>query len=180
MKVRQSFVTNSSSSSFVIAIDELPNNKEELAKMLFTEEQLKSGYWINCYNEAVSCSDTASFIWDKITIKDENFINDINFTNIASTFLFAHAIEGYEYDNKYPELEDYCIDKQKLIFDHDKYYMDCDDYIYKFAKDYMYKNLGKYIFHFELEDHNGFVESAIEQSGCFDKIDPNYIKINNH
>ena len=40
MKIRNGFVSNSSSSSFVVAFDKKPETVEELKKLLFGEEEV--------------------------------------------------------------------------------------------------------------------------------------------
>ena len=60
MKIRNGFVTNSSSSSFIVAFDyeELPNSKEELQLLLFGDKKTRSRY-----DYKVNCSDIAEIVW---------------------------------------------------------------------------------------------------------------------
>jgi hypothetical protein len=58
MKIRNGFVSNSSSSSFVVAFTSVPETKKELIKMLFDEEQQ---FVSPCYcDNMVAVSDAAA------------------------------------------------------------------------------------------------------------------------
>ena len=62
MKTRNGFVSNSSSSSFIIALDKLPENAEEMHEMLFKskEEEMLQLY---DFNDAISSFDIAKEVF---------------------------------------------------------------------------------------------------------------------
>ena len=51
MKIRNGFVSNSSSSSFVVAFDKEPKNEKEVHKMMFNEEKFHYDYFHWCDGE---------------------------------------------------------------------------------------------------------------------------------
>jgi hypothetical protein len=62
MKIRQGFVSNSSSSSFIVGFPRIPKSAEELEKLMF-----KSSYEIEGYNGKMSTIDIAKRVFDDIT-----------------------------------------------------------------------------------------------------------------
>jgi hypothetical protein len=67
MKIRQGFVSNSSSSSFLICLDKLPNSECEVKKLLGIDKKKE----ISIYNCAVSTSAIAETVFnDLISAKD--------------------------------------------------------------------------------------------------------------
>lgn len=83
MKIRRDFVTNSSSSSFVVSFDKIPTDYHELKTMLFGSDE-----YFNTYNETIPT----------ITLSEVIF-NDMKSRGKADVDLLIHELmNGYVYD----------------------------------------------------------------------------------
>ncbi len=58
MKIRSGFVSNSSSSSFIVAFEKLPESAEEIKQMLFGNQEI-----VYCYDECRSANDIAERVF---------------------------------------------------------------------------------------------------------------------
>ena len=93
MKIRRDFVTNSSSSSFVVSFDKIPTDYRELQTMLFGSDE-----YFNTYNATIPT----------ITLSEVIF-NDMKSRGTANVDLLIHELmNGYVGDaNDAPDYMDY-------------------------------------------------------------------------
>lgn len=61
MKIRSGFVSNSSSSSFIVSFDKLPENAAAVQKLLFADEET-----VKLYDYVVPTSEMAEKVWGDI------------------------------------------------------------------------------------------------------------------
>jgi hypothetical protein len=88
MKVRDGFVSNSSSSSFIIALDKVPKSVEDVKSTFFPRrEYIKADY----YDEVLTADEAAAKIWNQL--KDEK--------PLTKTKILEEILSGY-FDG-YPE-----------------------------------------------------------------------------
>lgn len=119
MKIRNGFVSNSSSSSFILMFENIPSSKEELKKILYGENPpVFDSYYSN---EGISTDQVISIVWNDIkneSTHDSNNISSVirsekgNFDqyNIDEVeFLFV----GTKYINEFNELKDLIFEEEK-------------------------------------------------------------------
>jgi hypothetical protein len=180
MKIRTGFVSNSSSSSFLISFDKLPSTKEELAKLLSIEEKLF------IYND-----DDVSYLRDNIIDIIFNDIQNAKPLSFKEFKEFIHIDDEREFMNieKYitpDELFEYNFIKEemfKVSSDHRIKYSDYRSTCKEATKFYLRileKNISNDVNYLILEygNENGDLSSFIEYSNIFDNILIHYQ--NNH
>jgi len=170
MKTRTGFVSNSSSSSFIVFLNHKPNDYKELKEMLFnpTEE------YIELYESTASTEDIAKKIFDYI--KDKKDLKEIlKIEKVHDMVLKCREIyenDGYNYRNDEYENKLYAMGltdniKNKLK---EMGYSCLDDVIEVFAKtDLNNINLEGFVFQIEYYDDEEF-EAICEHGGIFDRV----------
>jgi hypothetical protein len=161
MKIRNGFVSNSSSSSFVVAFNEIPTSIEDVQRVIFgAKEHFKSEYGNTLYDTF----DIASTIWGDIFEQTPNNIKKI-----------SESISG-GYCSDRPDYDDY-KNKDGQI-DWKRYQKACDKISTKKAKEFIKDNSGKYIYVFSYSDNDGDYFSTMEHGDIFSNL--NHIRTSYH
>lgn len=203
MKIRTSFVSNSSSSSFVVAFKKKPKTDLELLSILFPldKSNYRTGVVADWEDASVDALSAATIIWEQLKDQKELTKDEI-LEEIESGWFEGHPVynNNYYYDNHTESTKiskEYTSLFKKNIHDKDadpnwkKRYNDawkkeCDEYdrlVNKAAKElmdrvYPAKFKGKKCFRFSFSDNDGTVFSTLEHGDTFRNVD--HIRISHH
>ena len=174
MKIRNGFVSNSSSSSFVVIFPREPINAADVKNMLFNDEL----YYTDPYDDDKWTTDeVAETVWKDICEQEKN------------DFERAKEILSNQYGNGSPSYSDF----DYIEDNHDRWkaYHDASAiYAEKRLKEFFNMRKlklqkidnkpidGAVLYCFEYSDNDSGYHSALEHGGLFDKL--KYIEINNH
>lgn len=185
MKYRNGFVSNSSSSSFIIAFKEKPSSPEELQKILFG----KSEFYSSWDDAPVSTLDAAKQIYKDMVLlgkksNAENFIEGMCQSCWSPPLkeIIEELGAGTPYgetslkEPEYPTHSEYGSAKYKK--EYDKYCSDQDLYLKDMANNFIKKTQGMLYFTVEYSDNDGNFFSTLEHGGTFDNIP--YIRVSKH
>lgn len=170
MKFRGGFVTNSSSSSFIIALDKLPKSIKEVKELLFDKDQT---YYGSPYDERqkFSLDDVARSIFSDLkteTPKDK----------------VIESMNGYwDEEPNFPRYEDYLKDSEKLTPKQrdaawKKLAKDTNKFLEKKYIAFKKKHKNKFIIALEISDDDGAMYSAMEHGDLFKNV--NHIRVSHH
>jgi len=187
MKIRKGFVSNSSSSSFILKLDKIPSSIEEMKVILFGENPpLLTAHW---GDDAILTQRVAQIVYDDIkdayTMNINSMINSVK-TEIGS-FNNYNYIEGYgfvkdtEFEAEFKELFQHIkkyeknSGKYKPDWNLKKYYDELD----KLSKPmlvlvekaiWVKYNENDIFIEIEYGDNDGEIMSYIEHGGVLDFI----------
>jgi hypothetical protein len=170
MKIRLGFVSNSSSSSFLVSFEEEPKNKEAMAIFLFGKNYLDRIY-LHPYpydkeEESWPCSYIAGLVWDDF--KDQKPISMEEMIGIVSSGYFKGMPDYHDYVSdiynnnqieEYHKLRD--LAAEKLL----------KDFIERLPQNHK-------IYHFEFHDNEGPVGCAMEHGNLFKRT--KYLGVSHH
>lgn len=153
MKIRSGFVSNSSSSSFIVALDHKPVDANDLMSMMFPNMPEDS---LHHYDR-----------WDRVeshTIKEisERVFNDLS-TNESD---ISDALNGWVPNA--PDCDDFR--KSDGMIDWDQYNIEYDKFKNQYTTDLMQKNKGKFVFTVSYCDNDGAFGCFMEHSGIFENV----------
>lgn len=171
MKIRSGFVSNSSSSSFILALPQRLDSVEDVKSVLFQQKYYPEGIVYEYYGkEQYSVDEIAQFIFNTLSYKDKNAI--VEFVGVpGSMYDVVNSMMG-----KPPAFND--INDAKAI---DEYYdkmsqieatisnVMCDQFVKLYPNYYFY--VGEFY-------DNTRIGSTIEHGNIFDNVP--HIKISNH
>ena len=151
-KFRSGFVSNSSSSSFVVGFDKKPESVDELKTVLFGDAEV---YGSPYGNQTWSTQEVARIVW-----------YDLN-TQIPATEEKVHDELGSGYFKGRPEFP-FHLSNQKGVWE--SYEQKVDQALDRCTQRVMKMLKGKKIFIFEYSDNDGDLQSAMEHGDLFDKL----------
>lgn len=185
MKKRIGFVSNSSSSSFIIMFDKKPENANDIKEMLFGDNEIVSYYDYN-----ISSNVASDIIFRDIEeFNEEVVINDLD--NLIYS-IRHYPKESWLIDEDDEDLKEF-IKLDKIWDDWDKWKSMTEEEKQDFYKEQrkikerilekMMKNFknesdGKYIYTVTFSDNDGDIYCTLEHGGVFDKVQ--HIRISNH
>ena len=117
MKIRSSFVTNSSSSSFIIAFDKKPESAEEMKQILFGDQE----YFFDPYYDANS-----QYFSNRPEKYSALEVATIVFNDIKDEIPMSEECIEYFIEDSYGSDKDIEIFKDKFVFEV-SYADDCGD-----------------------------------------------------
>jgi len=163
MKVRKGFVSNSSSSSFVVAFPKKPRYMEDVKEMLFGDKEDYDNPFDFKAQPSWPSDMVADIVWADIKKQDACDL--------------ANIIEAlrYGWHDEEPDIEDYELDEG---FDYSRYHADCLSITVKESIDFYEKHIKCFIYTFEYSDNDGDLFSAMEHGDLFDRLP--YIKRSMH
>jgi len=163
MKVRNGFVSNSSSSSFVVAFSKVPANAQELAKMLFGDDaDYPNPYIWEDSTPSWPVSEIAQIVFSEMSSEatDEELKESVR----------GAWLEGApDYDDFGNKLEDSDHVDWDTI-DWDAYHQASTRHADKTLEKFMAANPGCKFFRFSYSDNDGEQQTALEHGPLFDRL----------
>ena len=159
MKIRNGFVSNSSSSSFIVAFPEKPKSVEHVQQMMFGDLiDFPNPYVWEGRTPSFPTSQIAQTVWFEIQAQKPNDMKNI-----------IEASDGWMEDA--PEL-DYSPDMTKKQRDiaWKKYMDNYKKYQKEFANRFMDGKENQFVYTFSYSDNDGEYFTVMEHGGIFDNL----------
>jgi len=185
MKIRNGFVSNSSSSSFIVAFDEIPESADALQELLFGDTQE-----LDVYGDPVPTKTLAQVVWNdiqaqlhKLPYSLETIADDLHNLVYWDMFYIEKEIPGIpgcytsrqyrkhyweKYKEKGPERDKAREEEEKEIYANQE----------EAARKFLEENEGKVILRFAYSDNDGDVSTTLEHGNVFQNLP--HKRISNH
>jgi len=174
MKIRDGFVSNSSSSSFIVAFPHKPKSVKDLKEMMFGKQEW---HYVGIYGEKGSSDYPTQDIAEAVfrDIKEKATKEQI-FESIRDGWFDAYLIPSlcpgrYSYSDKIIKLDWKNIEDRKKI---ESFQKEADDINDKRALDiaetFINSSKNQYVVVLAYGDDDGRFGSILEHSGIFDRI----------
>ena len=179
MKTRNGFVSNSSSSSFVVAFDKTPATKTELRDLMFDPDQTR---YPEPYGDGFfPTEEVVNVVWGNM----QEPATDDEWGGIDGSGPMTAEQVRSEFNNGYLEGEP---DRWRSLsdFDNDDEWRasldavekEREKYARKVADEFMGENPGKVFFRFHYSDNDGSFYCAMEHGNLFHKL--THFRISHH
>lgn len=155
MKIRKGFVSNSSSSSFVVAFPSIPESVEDVKKILFDDDQ--RFYTSMYHDDAWTLDEVAEIVFNDIKEQTPNDFKQIH-----------EAIDCGWFDER-PDYERFKDVDGNVNWD--KYEKASENVSKDLAQDFVKQNEGKHIYTFHYSDNVSILGSAMEHGPLFDNLE---------
>lgn len=165
MKIRLGFVSNSSSSSYVVAFRNLPSSQKELQKMMFGKQQFYHGPYGGKWDTNV----VAKTVWELMQNSTPNDLPDLE------KGFDAYDLPKSPYE-LYPNHSEMPSDEWNRI--QDEYYTELDRLVKDQLRKFMHKNRKSFVYRFEFSDNDGEYFSALEHGDLFERLP--HVKCSHH
>lgn len=165
MKFRNGFVSNSSSSSFIVAFPRIPLNEESVREMMFDSDDRKE-ITLEYYDHVMTIEQIASRVFSDI---QDSSIIPINEEAIYSAFEEDYAIDYFDDYQRATTDEE----RNKIREDADK---QNEIESKKNAKKFLEDTKGQFVYEFEYHDDSN--EALLEHGDIFRNLP--HIQISNH
>lgn len=169
MKIRNGFVSNSSSSSFVVAFPKKPKSAKDVQEILFGTIP----NFVNPWFDAKYADQEDVAFWPANEVA-KIIYRDMKGQKPNSKIKILKAIEGGWFRG-IPEFKHY--EKEGKI-DWDAYYKESNRRAKKIADDFIDENKDTFIYTFEYSDNDGRLSASMEHGSTFDNVP--HIKISRH
>lgn len=160
MKERRGFVSNSSSSSFVVGFKSIPRSVEEVEKLLFPDGEAYDNRWSN--------TDFATTVFNELEGKMPMSLNEV-----AEEFASGWLIDMDDWEKAHKDELDACQKKGGMSLFH-KYFEKHDKEKTRrakaLAKEWTKINKNLFFFCFEYGDEGGGYFSQMEHGGLFSNL----------
>lgn len=169
MKIRKGFVSNSSSSSFIVAFPTKPKSVEELREMMFGDKQEFHNQWDG--DEFWTSQDVAEIVW-----KDMQEQKPKNIKEIAKELRTGWYFEGI-LDKHFAKSRNMKFGSDEWHEENNRHEKEMKAASEKKAKEFKDKSKSN-IFIFEYSDNDGSLFSNMEHGDIFGKFEN--IRISKH
>ena len=172
MKIRSGFVSNSSSSSYIVVFKSLPSSKEELQKMMFGNQKLYHGPY---HGEWETCV-VAKTVWDLMQTSVPNDLPDLK--RGFDSWAWDTCSQISHPDKTYPNLYNGMMPEPERTRILNEYYDAIDALEMELFRKFMDEHKDSFVYRFEFSDNDGEYYTDLEHGDLFKRLP--HVKCSHH